>query len=80
MDFRCFDFRKQGNEMMVLRHASLGFKMVFRYLTSGSKEPKGSFGIRLREARNRKVRNEPVPDVRMMVPDVRMSETTSSER
>ncbi|CAB4397947.1 unnamed protein product [Rhizophagus irregularis] len=62
MDFRCFDFRKQGNEMMVLRHASLGFKMVFRYLTSGSKEPKGSFGIRLREARNRKG----MPDVWMM--------------
>ncbi|GBC20799.2 hypothetical protein RIR_jg39712.t1 [Rhizophagus irregularis DAOM 181602=DAOM 197198] len=48
MDFRCFDFRKRGNEMMVFRHASLGFEMVFRRI----------------------IRNEPVPDVRMMVPDV----------
>ncbi|GBC44036.2 hypothetical protein GLOIN_2v1886353 [Rhizophagus irregularis DAOM 181602=DAOM 197198] len=55
--------------MMVLRHASLGFEMVFRYSTSGSKELKGSF-----------IRNEPVPDVRMMVSNVRMSETTGSRR
>ncbi|CAB4419683.1 unnamed protein product [Rhizophagus irregularis] len=40
LDIRFQKFRK----LRVLRHASLGFEMVFRYSTSGSKEPKGNAG------------------------------------
>ncbi|CAB5360107.1 unnamed protein product [Rhizophagus irregularis] len=89
MDFRYFDFRKRGNEMMVLQHASLGYEMVFRYSTSGSKELKGSFGLSVfdfgkqgteRILRYSTLEGESVPDVRMMVPDVRMSEMTGSGR
>ncbi|PKK56104.1 hypothetical protein RhiirC2_800744 [Rhizophagus irregularis] len=40
--------------MMVLRHASLGFEMIFQYSTLGSKEPKGERRKRKGKGKNEK--------------------------